>query len=239
MQTYPRLAAAAALMMATAVAQADTSFDLNPATTQSDFRAMSEDIAAAVNYKALGPAEATGLTGFGIGAFAAYTKVENKAAWQNATGSDVDAIGLAGVAVHKGLPLNLDVGAFYAAVPGTDVKVLGGEVRYAILAGGVASPALGVRGSYTKTTGSDDFDFTTQGIDVEISKGFAVLTPYAGAGYLRSESTPHVGLLQKESFSGGRYYAGLRLSLLLLELTPEVERVGDNTSYNLRLGFSL
>lgn len=227
------------LLAAAGLAQADTSFDLNPLTTQSDFRAISEDVAAAVNYKALGPAESTGLIGFGIGAFAAYSPVENKAAWKNATGSDVDAVGLAGLVVHKGLPLNLDVGAFYAAVPGTSVKVYGGELRYAILAGGAATPALGVRGTYTKTDGSDDFSFTSQGVDVEISKGFAVLTPYAGAGYLRSESDPNVAGLQKETFSGGRFFLGVRLSLLLLELTPEIERVGDNTSYNLRLGFGL
>lgn len=220
-------------------ASADAEFDLLPLTTQANFRAISEDVSAALNYKALGPAESTGLLGFGIGAFAAYTPVKNEAAWKAATGADVDAIGMAGAVLHKGLPLNLDLGAFIATVPGTNVKVFGGELRYAILEGGAATPALGLRASYTRTNGSDDFEATSQGIDAEISKGFTVVTPYAGAGYLRSISDPNIAGLQKETISQGRYYAGLRLSLIFLELTPEIERVGSNTSYNLRLGFSL
>lgn len=229
------------LMLATGsvTAQAQDDFDILPGTTQADFRAISEDVSATLNYKALGPAEATGVIGFGIGAYAAYTPTENEDAWRRVTGSDVSAIGMAGVVVHKGLPFNLDIGAFYSVVPETDVNVYGAELRYAILEGGVASPALAVRGSHTRTSGSEDFEFSTTGIDAEVSKGFTVLTPYVGAGYQWSVSDPNVLGLSKESFNQARVYAGLRLSLLFLELTPEIERNGDNTSYNLRLGFSL
>ena len=43
--------------------------------------------------------------------------------------------------------LGLEIGAFYSAIPGTGAKLLGGEVRYAILEGGVASPAVAIRGA--------------------------------------------------------------------------------------------
>lgn len=233
-----RLLAFAAIL-ASASAFAGTDFTIR-APNQPDFRKVSEDIAAALNYKALGPAEATGLTGAGVGAFVVYTPVQNKDAWKRLTLTNVDAVGMAGIAVHKGLPLNLDVGAFYSKVPGTNVNVYGAELRYAILAGTPVTPALALRASATRTSGSDDFKFSTQGIDAEISKGFTLLTPYAGVGYLESTSDPNPKLLlRKEKISDSRYFAGLRVALGLFEMTPEIERIGDNTSYNLRLGFSL
>ena len=48
----------------------------------------------------------------------------------------------------------------------------------------MATPALGVRATYSKLNGIDDFDLQTAGIDATISKGFLFLTPYAGAGML-------------------------------------------------------
>lgn len=206
---------------------------------QNDFRSVAEDIAAALNYKALAPAEATGLTGFGLGAFASYAETDDPAAWQRLTGEDVDGVGMVGVAAHKGLPLNLDLGAFYATVPGTDARVLGGELRWAWLPGSAVLPALAIRASATEADDTGDFDYSSRAVDVSVSKGFTLVTPYAGAGYVWStvEADPATGL-QDEDIDEPRYYAGLRLSLLLLSLTPEIERQGERTSYNLRIGLS-
>ncbi len=226
-------------------ATAGTEFDINAGCSncQQSFEGAVQDISAALNYKALGPAEATGITGIGIGAFVNYTPVENDAAWRDLTGSKVDAVGMAGIAVTKGLPFGLDVGAFYTAVPDTSVKAYGAELRYAVLEGGVAQPALALRGAYTTTSGIDDFDYESWSADVSLSKGFAMLTPYVGAGYVWGTATPKgstaqaVGLSEVDA-NNERLFAGLRLSLGLLEMTPEYERIGDNNAYNLRLGLS-
>lgn len=234
-----------ALALATGATQAaafDVDFNLdctaNP-TCQADFRSISEDITAALNYKALGPAEATGLTGIGIGAFVSYVDAEDPAAWNRLTGESVDAVGMAGVAVRKGLPFGIDLGAFYGTVPGASADLYGGEVRWAILEGGVAEPALAVRGTYTRSSGIDDLDFESMGLDVSVSKGFAFLTPYAGYGYVWSELTPkNVVGLQKEKVDASRLFVGLRFGLLIFDITPEYERIEGRDSFNLLLGAS-
>lgn len=210
---------------------------------QAAFDGAVEDISSALNYKQLGPAEATGITGIGIGVIANYTETENKEAWQTLTGTDVDAIGMIGIVATKGLPLGIDVGAFYTAVPDTDAKVYGAELRYAILEGGVAEPALALRGAYTRTGGIDDFDYEAWNADVSLSKGFAFLTPYIGAGYIWATATPSGATAELTGLSEvktdkERFFAGLRLSLAFLEVTPEYERSGDNNAYNLRVGLS-
>lgn len=211
---------------------------VNP-NCQADFRAVTEDITAAVGYKALGPAEATGLTGFGVGVFGAYSPTEHKDSWNNLTGTRVNGIGTAGIALHKGLPFGFDVGATYTAVPGTSARLYGVELRYAILQGGVAEPAIAVRASYTGSTGIDEFKVSTTSVDASISKGFAIVTPYAGAGFIRGRANPDASTgLQEETVSKAKFFAGMRVSFVIFELTPEYERVGDNSSYNLRLGFS-
>lgn len=210
-----------------------------PGTCQSDFRAVTKDVTAAAGFKALGPAEATGITGFGIGAFGAYSPTQNKTAWENLSGTRVTGVGVAGVAVQKGLPFGLDVGASYAAVPGTSARLWGVEARYAILKGGVAEPAVAVRAAYTASTGIDDFKFSSTSIDASISKGFAIVTPYAGAGWVRGKADPDASTgLNAETVNRARIFAGMRVSFVIFELTPEYERIGDNNSYNLRLGFS-
>ncbi len=237
---------AVALMLSSAPAVWASNADFDFSCTgvlncQQQFRGIVEDTSAAINYKALGPAEATGLLGFGIGAFANYTETENPQAWKALTGSDVDQIGMVGIVAHKGLPLGIDVGAFYTTIPGADVDVFGAEVRYAILEGGVASPALAVRGSYTATKGIDDLKYRAYGADVSLSKGLTLVTPYAGAGYVWATATPEGSLansLDEEDVSNARFFVGARITLLILELTPEYERVGDNNAFNLRLGFS-
>lgn len=222
-------------------------FDLDGSDIrQADFRSAAEDVAALLSYKALNPAEATGITGFGIGAFASYVSVDDENAWARLTGDDQSGIGLAGVAVHKGLPLDLDLGAYYAVVPGTDARIVGGELRWALLPGSIALPAIALRGGYTQLSGIDDVDADAFSADVSISKGFALFTPYAGVGYVWSDFDPRDGILaldtlqplQNEKVEEARLFAGLRLALGLFEITPEFERLGDRSAYNLRLGLS-
>lgn len=205
--------------------------------SQSDFRAVSSDIVHAISYKALAPAEAGGITGFEIGIVGSYVPVDNEAAWQTLTTEDVSAIGIVGLRVLKGLPLNIDVGAFYTAVPEFDISVYGAEVRYAILPGSTIMPALAVRGAYTKVDGIDDFDVDAASVDVSLSKGFAILTPFIGAGYVWGKSDPHdvIGL-EKEDIKDEKLFAGLRIALTLFYLTPEVDIIGGDPAYSVNVG---
>jgi len=208
---------------------------------QGAFKAVSKDLVDAFSYKALGPAEATGITGFGIGGFATYMSTD-KDAWKTLTDESISELGLVGVNAHKGLPFGVDVGAFYGWVPEAGASVYGGELRYAFLEGGVATPGVAVRGAFTQSAGVDDIDLTTYSLDATISKGFAFLTPYAGAGYVWGKvkvNNTYEDVLDDEEPSHGRVFVGLRVAAGFFEITPEYEHIGSNDVFNLRLGFSI
>ena len=112
------------------------------------------------------------------------------------------------------------------------------SARYAILQGGVAEPALGLRGTYSKLSGVNELDFHTTGLELLVSKGFAIFTPYAGVGRIWTTSEPvGVSNVKKEEFSQGKYFVGSNLNLGLVNLALEADKTGDATSYNAKLGF--
>lgn len=201
-------------------------------TTQTQFRALSDDLGAALSYKAQTPAEPLGITGFDVGIAATSTKLGNasQAALENKSSLIIPT-----VRAHKGLPLGFDIGAAYAAADG--IRYVGGELRYALLDGGTLTPAIGLRGSMTRLTGVDELDFDTKGVDLSISKGFAFITPYAGIGRVWVSSTPKPGLaLATEDFSLDKYYVGVGLNVLLMNLNLEADKTGEATSYSAKLG---
>jgi len=207
--------------------------------SQSDFRLLSEDLGATLSYKPIIPAEPLGITGFDLGIEVSATKLENAAIFDNAvTGAAPDTLYLPKLHVHKGLPFGFDIGASYAAVPDSNIKVWGAEVRYAILKGGTASPALAVRGSYSALEGVDQLKLTTTGLDVSISKGFAMFTPYAGIGKVWVRSTPDVSIpLAEEDFDLNKVFVGVNMNLVLMNIAVEGDKTGDATSYGIKFGW--
>lgn len=233
---YNALAAAFLSVLSLPVAAKD--LNIGGLATQAQFRLLSEDLGATLSYKPLTPAEPLGITGFDIGIAATGTRLKNSAVFQQAGAGDISTAVVPSLRVNKGLPFGIDIGAMAGGVPGTDIRVWGAELRYAILRGGVAVPAIGIRGSYTKLAGVDQLEFNTKGLDVSISKGFAFFTPYAGVGRVWAASTPtDIPALSKESFSLGKVFVGANLNFGLTNLVLEGDRTGDATSYGLKLGF--
>lgn len=235
----PLTAAALALTATFAAGSASAlSFDITT-PNQQDFRSVAEDLTAALDYKALGGAEPGGVLGFYIGTYGSYTSTQSSDAWSRLTGKSVDGLGTVGLRASKGLPFGFDVGGFYSRVPGSDASVYGGELRYAILDGSVATPALAVRGTYTRASNTGDFDYSSYGTDLSISKGILFLTPYAGIGYVHSDTKAASSFaLDKESFGQAKYFVGTSFSLLLISATLEYERLGDNNVYSLKGGIT-
>jgi hypothetical protein len=215
--------------------------DLNnlQALAQAEFRALSEDLGSALSYKPLTPAEPLGVTGFDMGIEVTSTKMsKSEQAWKTATGgSGISNLYVPKLHIAKGLPLDIDIAAFYSAIPSTNIKLFGAELRYAILPGGVATPAVAIRGSYTKLSGVEQLAFNTKGLDVSISKGFAMFTPYAGIGQVWVNSTANTGNLSAESFSQSKVFAGLNLNLGVTNIALEGDKTGGTASYGLKLGF--
>jgi hypothetical protein len=206
---------------------------------QAQFRLLSEDLGAALSYHAQIPAEPLGITGFDFGVGITATKMENAAILQQVTSDNSDAtIYVPTVRLHKGLPAGFDIGLTYASIPGSNITYTGGELRYAILQGGVASPAIAVRGSLTKLSGVDQLSLDTRGVDISISKGFAFLTPYAGIGRVWVESDPRgTGGLRTEKFSLTTVFVGLGMNFAVLNLNLQADRTGDASSFSAKLGW--
>jgi hypothetical protein len=233
------LAALAVLLAATTPAIAADNIDQINQLIQADFRSLSEDLGAALSYKAVIPAKPLGITGFDLGIEVSATKLQHPDAWDRASsGTTPDTVYIPKLHLHKGLPAGFDVGAFYTSVPDSNIKLWGAEVRYAILEGGVVEPALGLRGTYSKLSGVSQLDFHTTGLELLVSKGFAIFTPYAGVGRIWTTSEPvGVSNIKKEEFSQGKYFVGGNLNLGLVNLAIEADKTGDATSYNAKLGF--
>ncbi len=146
------------------------------------------------------------------------------------------------VGARKGLPGGIDLGASYGKVVDSDIELLSGEISWAILDGGLATPAFGLRGTYSRASGSDVYSLDQGGLELEISKGFAVLTPYAGAGVVWSKSSfdrtaPFSGTLSVDS-TDAVVYGGVILNLLVPKISFEVEK-GDTVQGAVRIAFGL
>lgn len=205
--------------------------------TQDEFRSLSEDLGSTLSYKGIIPAEGLGITGFDIGVGVSSTSLQHRSLWTKA-GSDVSGRAtVPSLRVHKGLPFGLDLGVMYSQVPKTGVNLLGGEVRWAFIEGGTVSPAVALRLGATRASGLDQLDFNTTSLDLSVSKGFAMFTPFAGVGSVHTSSKPGDGTgLKAESFNQLRYFGGVNLSLGLLNLAVEADKTGDAASTSLKLG---
>jgi len=202
---------------------------------QSNFRILSEDLGSALSYKSVTPAAPLGITGIDMGLEATSTKMRNL---DTATNSSLNDLIIPKLYISKGLPLNIDVGAFYSAVPTTNIKLYGGELRYAILEGSATQPAIGIRGALTKLSGVNQLDLNTKSLDVSISKGFAMFTPYAGVGSVWVNSNPNGTTgLANESFRQNKVFVGGNLNLGFTNLALEYDKTGYAPSYSAKLGF--
>lgn len=234
------------ILLALAITLAGTeamAWDINFSTTpvQNDFKAFSKELGSALAYRNLAPAEPLGLTGFDVAVQASFISIkDNSGYWKAATDNAPSYIGYPTLRARKGLPLGIDIGAMYSYVIDSNIKLYGVELSKAILEGGIASPALGVRGTWTKLAGVNDLDIQTAGIDATISKGILFLTPYAGGGavWIDSKPTGHISSLQRESVWQPRGFVGLKISPLpLIGVTAEVE-YATRPIYSLKAGIS-
>ena len=226
---YGVIAATLSLAISPAVA-ADLSF--SSPISQGDFKSLSKETGAAIGYRNMAPAAPLGITGFDIGGEVSAISIDkNSSYWKAAFNNDAPSyLVIPKIRARKGLPLGIDIGASYAYVPGSNVKLYGAELSKSILDGTMATPAVGIRGTYTKLAGVKDLGLQTYGIDASVSKGFIFITPYAGAGmmWINSEAKGNLHTLApaltKENISVPRIFGGLVLSPLpLFALTVEAE----------------
>ena len=231
----PAILALLAALVAPAWAQ---NIDRLQLLNQEEFRLLSEDLGGALSYRPMIPTEPLGISGFDIGIGITAARIQNEEIFERATSDDVpNTLPIPTLRAHKGLPLGFDIGLMYAQIPGSDIKYYGGELKYAFVSGNVAVPAIGVRGAFTKVSGIDQIDFNTRSLDVSISKGFAVATPYAGLGRVWVSSDPKGNLaLSKEDFALSKVFIGVGIKLGLFNMNFEADKTGDVTGISAKLG---
>jgi hypothetical protein len=207
---------------------------------QGEFNDFVGEFGMALSFNPMAPAEPLGITGFDISAEVVLTDIsDNKGYWKKMVdSSDVPSyLPVPRLHVIKGLPFHFDVGAFYSAVPDSNIKLWGFEAKYAILEGSVATPALSIRGSYSQLDGVDDVDLNTQAVDLMISKGFLMLTPYGGVSALwvhGSENSELVNLKDaNESLFRG--IVGLQIHPFPLFVINAEASFGEVVQYGLKL----
>lgn len=239
MKPLTTLAACAAALAAPLAASA-TDFDTLNNLSQAEFALFTKDLGAATSYKQLASAAPLGVAGFDIAVASAFTNTQYPDLWSKAAGNaDIPGtVPVPGIRIAKGLPFGTDIGATYATLPKVDAKLAGVELRWALLEGGLVSPAVGLRVAATKLSGVDQLSLSNASFDVSISKGFPFITPYAGVGAVRTSAKVNgATTLQSESPTQARVFAGLHLNLGLFDITAEGDKTGKTTSYSARLGF--
>lgn len=188
-------------------------------------------------------AKPLGWIGFDVWADAAVTPdFEDEVQTEEGTALSDDLpgghLGIYRVGARKGLPGGFDLGAAVGKAYDSDLEILSGELSWAILEGGLAVPAVGLR--VTGQRASDDsYELHQLGAEVLISKGFAILTPYAGAGYARSESTfERFGSDYEIETDHGFVYGGVILNLWVPKITFELEQ-GESLQGAVRIAIGL
>lgn len=219
---------------------ADFTFPANPG--QALFNELVTEAGRLTAYRSMASAEPGGLTGFDVGV--AITGVEVESALWSQFNVDESTIAVPRLMVRKGLPLNIDIGAFYANISDYDLTLQGAEIQWAILEGTAATPALSLRGSYTELDAAGEMEVKTTAADLVVSKGFAMFTPYAGVGtvayegkYTGADSDLQPGgLFALADFDDNetRVFAGLQFAIALLNITAEYEQM-DEPVYSLKM----
>jgi hypothetical protein len=195
---------------------------------QSEFDDLSRQVGLAISYTPLAPAAPLGLLGFDVGVEATAVHIDAKEQfWRDAVGGNKPPSYLLFPKIHaqKGLPLGFDVGVTYAKAPGTNIGLVGGELKWAILKGTLVTPAVAIRGDYTKLVGVNDIDMSVYGADISISKGFAFVTPYAGIGevWISSKETSDLIDLKQADLKETKGFLGVKFSFFVISFVAEAD----------------
>ena len=216
-------------------------FDINGLQhlNQDEFHELAQDLGAAFSYKPMAPADTLGPLGFDIGAALSGTTLANTSAVQKAVSNSTvfSTLPVPSVRLIKGLPLNVDIGAFYSRVPSSSVNLYGAEIKWAILPGDIALPAIALRAAITRLNGVSQLGFESYSADVSVSKGFVFFTPYAGVGAVRSNTSTDGLALQQVNLTQGKIFGGASFNLGLANLNLEADSTGGIHSYSAKVGF--
>lgn len=225
-----------ALLTPTATMASDALDDFK-ADLQAQFDEVSQDVIGSQSHKTLIPAEPLGIIGFDFGI--SFNKASLNSPLKDETYAGVSALDTIGLHANKGLPLGFDIGVNYAK--SALLSTLNGTLSYAIMEGGIAAPAVSIKGSYTSSVDSEFVDFSSYGADLGVSKGFAMITPFASIGMVNGEIKTVKGAISgfEDSYSESvmRYAVGANINIFIGDLLLAYNKVGEVSNMTAKLGF--
>ncbi len=230
-----------AVLLVAGFALAD-GIDFEPTFTPADLAELSDALGDTISFPLLGPASAGGLAGFDLLAAVGGPRVDTGDNWWQ-SGVDGSAPGtvLPGyrVVARKGLPGRFDIGVQGGRV--LDERFWSAEVRWALLEGGVVEPGACLRLVYSRFENAP-IDLEVKEVQVAVSKGLTVVTPFAALGYRRVESAAWLGgedlVLHEYDDSRVTGEAGVRFNLTPFRFVAEV-RQGAALAYFVGFGIGL
>ncbi|MDR2876445.1 MAG: hypothetical protein LBV36_00150 [Chromatiales bacterium] len=235
----------AATLMTAAATQAyasGTHIDIGIIPDQATFNALVDQLGSVIPYEPVAPSEPLGTTGFDVGVVVTSYKIDREL-WNSVVRGDnaPSRLPVPRLIARKGLPFGVDVGASYSRVPSSNISVLGVGVSKALLDGSAMTPAVSVSGNYSRLSGVDDLRLSSYGVDLGISKGFAMLTPYAGIGQIWYEGREQSAAVDYSTRNASQFrsYLGVRVGLLpFMSVTAQADFAHiDSYSLRLNLGF--
>jgi hypothetical protein len=233
------------LLVFAAFPTAAQTFDFDPSLTQEEFDRLSLLAGEAIFASPVDSPGTIGLFDFEIGLAASAIEVDEEASyWVKAVDEDILVDGrllVPRLIVSKGLGA-ASITASYGAIGDSDAHVLGGSLELPLIRGGIARPAVAIRGVYSDLRDVEEADLTSYGAQILIGKGIGPVTPYAGWGkmWVTSEARIEVPLsdpiVLESDLDQDFLTIGAKLDLLLLKFVVEGSRA-DDWRYSARVGF--
>ena len=231
------LRAGVATLIATLISTSAAAADFTDVRTlsQDAFRQLSKDLASVIALRALAPGLNVNLLGVNVGIEAGVTQVANKHTWQKAGGGSTTVF-TPRVTINKGFGA-LDLGVAVGLGSGGGAQTIGGVARYQMIDAGVISPSAMLRLSGNRDLGSTNVGVRSFGADIVVAKPLLIVTPYLGAGTVRSNASAPGTSLRSESASRSRLFVGFDTHLPFAALSAEAEKIGGATTISTKIGF--
>lgn len=226
----------------------DIGFD--PDITADEFHEFASVLGQMLYHTPVDAARSESLLGFDIGVMATAIEIDEDAEWwTSSVDSDFSSNGYVfapRLVASKGIGF-ANVSASYGRVNDSDMDLIGAAVDIPILRGGLVSPTLAVRASYSTLRGIEELDLQTYGAEVFLSKSFGPLTPYGAVGMARTEATGKIPIVitgepgtfeMTDEFDQERFTLGVRISLLVPKIVVEVTE-GDQRTYAAKVSLGI
>jgi hypothetical protein len=231
----------------------ECSFQIDPSLTQQAWRQFTKEAGLVTYFRPLTDAAPLGVGNYEFSILQWNTAFDDtKAAWNDTFVhpdsahwlKEGDQLGIPGLSLRAAITSTIDVGAYWIKNPGANYGIWGGQLQYNIVHDRDNSWAASVRTGFAALYGPDDLNLAVYGLDVLVSKEFAVysdwvtVSPYAGVStYLTNahETTAAVNL-HDETIAGVQGMVGAVAQISFAKLALEYNVAAVNT-YSFKIGF--